>query len=69
MEEAESLVKKVLDELPTHATSGVTCSPSFLIERTKECLDVIDNATSAFSLYNNDPSGKYSNVKSNRCML
>lgn len=57
VEEAEGLIQKVLDQVPSHVNSGATCSPSFLVEKTKECLDVIDSATSAFSLYNNDPTG------------
>ena len=59
VEEAESLIRRVVEELSNPAMGGVTCTPSFLLERTRTCLDVIDNATANFSLYNNDSSGNH----------
>lgn len=56
VEEAESLIQKVLEQLSSPAIAGTTCTPEFLLSRTKNALDVIDNTTSTFSLYNNDPS-------------
>ena len=52
------MIKQVVEQLPTHANSGASCSPTFLVEQTKACMDVIDNATSAFSLYSNDPTSE-----------
>ena len=57
VKEAESLIRHVLDDLCDPMVAGTTCTPAVLLERTKMCLDVIDNATTNFSLYNNDPSG------------
>lgn len=57
MEEAESLIRRVLADLCDPVVAGTTCTPAVLLERTKMCLDVIDNATANFSLYNNDASG------------
>lgn len=57
VEEAESLIRRVLEEIESGGHSGTTCTPSYLMEKTKECLDVIDATTSSFSLYNNDSSG------------
>lgn len=59
MEEAENLIRRVLKELSDPAIGGTTCTPSVLLERTKLCLDVIDNATANFSLYSNDSSGGF----------
>lgn len=56
--EAESLIRRVLEELSSPALAGTSCPPSVLLERTKACLDVIDGATANFSLYNNDSSGE-----------
>lgn len=58
MEEAENLIRKVLAELDSPSMGGTTCTPGLLLERTKSCLDAIDNSTANFSLYNNDSSGK-----------
>lgn len=57
VEEAESLIRLVLEEIGRGAHSGTTCTPPYLMEKTKGCLDVIDAATSSFSLYNNDSAG------------
>lgn len=57
VEEAESLIRRVLEELSGSAIEGTTCTPKLVLERTKNCLDIIDNTTANFSLYNNDPSG------------
>ena len=57
MEEAENLIRKILEDLSSPAIEGITCSPGFFLEKTKTCLDVVDNATANFSLYNNDSSG------------
>ena len=59
VEEAEGLIRRVLDEIGSAGLSGTTCTPKYLIEKTKASLDIIDNATSAFSLYNNDNTGIY----------
>lgn len=56
VEEAESLIRRVLDEIGSAGLSGTTCTPKYLMEKTKVSLDIIDSATSAFSLYNNDNS-------------
>lgn len=56
--EAEILIRRVLEELGGPGVGGVTCTPAFLLERSKTVLDTIDTATTAFSLYNNDPSGE-----------
>ena len=55
VEEAESIIRKVLDELKNPDLGGATCSPAFLLGRTKSCLDVIDSVTESFSVYNSDP--------------
>ena len=57
IEEAENLIRRVLDEIGSAELSGITCTSKYLVERTKASLDIIDNATSAFSLYNNDNTG------------
>ena len=57
MYEAECLIRRVLEELSNPVMAGTTCTPAVLLERTKTCLDIIDNATDNFSLYNNDTSG------------
>ena len=59
VEEAESLIRRVLDEIGSAGLSGTTCTPKYLMEKTKVSLDIIDSATSAFSLYNNDNSGTH----------
>jgi huntingtin interacting protein 1 len=56
VEEAESVIRKVLDELKNPDLGGATCSPAFLLGRTKTSLDVIDSVTESFSVYNSDPS-------------
>lgn len=56
VEEAESLIKRVLVELSEPAIGGTTCTPAILLTKSKACLDVIDKTTSNFSLYNNDPT-------------
>jgi huntingtin interacting protein 1 len=56
VEEAEAVIRKVLDELTDPELGGATCSPAFLLNRTKSSLDVIDSVTESFSVYNNDPS-------------
>lgn len=58
MEEAEAVIRKVLGELADPDLGGATCTPAFLLGRTKSSLDVIDSVTESFSTYNNDPSGK-----------
>lgn len=60
VEEAESLIRRVLDEIGSAGLSGTTCTSKYLIEKTKASLDIIDSATSAFSLYNNDNTGTLS---------
>jgi len=57
--EAEDLIRRVLVELDSPAMSGSTCTASLLLEKTKSCLDTIDNSTAKFSLYNNDPSCRW----------
>ena len=56
VEEAETVIRKVLSELANPDLGGATCSPAYLLGRTKSCLDVIDSVTENFSVYNNDPS-------------
>ena len=56
MEEAEAVIRKVLAELKNPDLGGATCSPAFLLSRTKSTLDVIDSVTESFSEYNSDPS-------------
>ena len=56
VEEAETVVRKVLTELKNPDLGGATCSPAFLLGRTKSSLDVIDTVTDNFSVYNSDPS-------------
>ena len=58
MEEAEAVIRKVLEELADPELGGATCTPAFLLSRTKSSLDVIDSVTDSFSVYNNDPSCK-----------
>lgn len=57
VEEAETLIRRVLEEVGSGGLSGTTCTPPYLMEKSKECLDVIDATTSTFSLYNNDSTG------------
>ena len=59
VEEAEAVIRKVLSELSDPDLGGATCSPAFLLGRTKSSLDVIDSVTDSFSIYNNDPSCEY----------
>ena len=59
VEEAEAVIRKVLSELSDPDLDGATCSPAFLLGRTKSSLDVIDSVTDSFSIYNNDPSCEY----------
>lgn len=56
VEEAEAIIRKVLGELSDPDLGGATCTPAFLLGRTKSALDVIDSVTESFSVYNNDPS-------------
>lgn len=56
MEEAENVIRKLLAELKNPDLGGATCSPTFLLGRTKSSLDIIDSVTENFSVYNNDPS-------------
>lgn len=56
VEEAEAVIRKVLGELVDPDLGGATCTPAFLLGRTKSSLDVIDSVTESFSTYNNDPS-------------
>ncbi|CAI7993005.1 Huntingtin-interacting protein 1 [Geodia barretti] len=56
VEESESVIRKVLDELKNPDLGGATCSPAFLLGHTKTSLDVIDSVTESFSVYNSDPS-------------
>lgn len=58
VEEAEAVIRKVLGELADPDLGGATCTPAFLLGRTKSSLDVIDTVTESFSTYNNDPSGE-----------
>ena len=58
VEEAENLIRRILGEVSSPALAGTTCTPGYLMERTKGCLDIIDSATSSFSLYNNDSTGE-----------
>ena len=57
VEEAESVLRRVLEGLSSPALAGLTCTPAFLQEKTQSSLDSIDTTTANFSLYNNDPSG------------
>ena len=54
------MIRRVLDEISSAGLSGTTCTPKYLMDKTKASLDIIDNATSAFSLYNNDNAGTLS---------
>lgn len=57
VEEAENILRRVLEGLSSPALSGLSCTPAFLQEKTQSSLDSIDATTANFSLYNNDPSG------------
>lgn len=57
LEEAESLIKRVLIQLDDPSPSGNTCTPEHLMSCIKACLDTIDNTAAAFSLYTKDPQG------------
>ena len=56
--EAEDLIRSVLAELDSPSMADSTCTAAHLQEKTKSCLDAIDNSTAKFSLYSNDPSCK-----------
>ena len=58
VEEAEAVIRKVLGEIADPDLGGATCTPAFLLSRTKSSLDIIDSVTDSFSVYNNDPSGE-----------
>ena len=62
VEEAETIIRKVLGELSDPDLGGATCTPAFLLSRTKSTLDVIDSVTDSFSVYNHDPSSEWSSL-------
>ena len=57
VEEAENVLRLVLEGLSSPSLAGLTCTPAFLQEKTQSSLDSIDTTTANFSLYNNDSSG------------